>query len=347
MNWRWKPPCGSWQGLEGRTHVSSGVHREVCRQPEDRRKGPAANGLMEGDVSSWTRISVRVPAQSTGIVEDCLLECGAVSVTLLAADSQELFAEHGGDSPLWDLCAVEGLFEDDGALPRLTAALQACCPDAEIVPHETLTDRDWESQYRQYAVDETFAGRLRLAPRSAAASPPPVITLRLDPGMAFGTGSHPTTRLCLEWIATRQIAGCRVLDFGCGSGVLAIAMALLGAAQVDAVDIDPQAVLSTRENAAVNDLDAGERSTTFRVFETRDFVPVAGGYDVVVANILLNPLIELAPRLITCLAPRGVLVLSGVLAAQSHALLDAYPGIRFAAPVIEDGWLLVEGARHG
>jgi ribosomal protein L11 methyltransferase len=302
---------------------------------------------MEGGVSTWTRVSVRVPAESVGIVEDCLLECGALSVTLLAADGQELFAEHGGDSPLWNHCAVEGLFESGDVLPRLASVLGGCCPEAEIVPHEALTDRDWEAQYRQYAVDETFAGRLRLAPRSAVIASPPVITLRLDPGMAFGTGSHPTTRLCLEWIASRHLQGARVLDFGCGSGVLAIAMAMLGAAQVDAVDIDPQAVQATRENAAFNGLDAGGASTAFRVYETAAFKPRAGTYDVVMANILLNPLIGLAPLLVSCLGPRAVLVLSGVLAGQRQALFEAYPAIRFAEPVIDDGWLLAEGWRRG
>jgi ribosomal protein L11 methyltransferase len=299
-------------------------------------------------MSTWTRISIRVPADFTAVVEDCLLENGAVSVTLLAADSQELFAEHGADAPLWEHCAVEGLFEEDhfkdgAAWSRMIDALQAQCPQAEVVPIETLTDRDWETQYRQFAVDETFAGRLRLAPREAKPGPEPVRLLRLDPGMAFGTGSHPTTRLCLEWIATRSFEGRRVLDFGCGSGVLAIAMALLGAARVDAVDIDPQAVVATGENAAFN----GVGSATLNVCTSTSFLPAAAGYDVVVANILLNPLISLAPLLTRCLAADGVLVLSGLLAAQRDTLAAAYPDIRFVESVVEDGWVLAEGRRHG
>jgi len=299
-------------------------------------------------MSTWTRISVRVPASFTEVVEDCLLSCGAVSVTLLAADSQELFAEHGGDAPLWELCAVEGLFEaghfNDGAVwAQMIKELKAACPLAEVVPVETLTDRDWEAQYRQFAVDETFAGKLRLAPRDASPAASGITLLRLDPGMAFGTGSHPTTRLCLEWIAARPFAGKRVLDFGCGSGVLAIAMALLGASHVDAVDIDDQAVVATRENAAFNGVD----SAVLNVCDTATFTKTEAGYDVVIANILLNPLISLAPLLTENLAADGILVLSGVLAAQREALIRAYPHIRFVDPVTEDGWVLAEGRRRG
>ncbi len=302
---------------------------------------------MDANLTSWTRITVRVPAASTRVVEDCLLECGAVSVTLQAGDAQELFAEHGGDAPLWEHCTVEGLFEEEAVVADVVAALTACCPEAEVVPSEVITDRDWEAQYRQYAVDETFAGRLRLAPRTVDASDSGLVTLRLDPGMAFGTGSHPTTRLCLEWIAAADLIGKRVLDFGCGSGVLAIGAALLGATRVDAVDIDSQAVISTRDNAAFNGVDAGENSQTFSVFETRGFAPRTGGYDVVIANILLNPLIELAPFLVSCLAPRGVLLLSGVLASQRPTLVAAYPSVRFEEPAVEEGWLRAEGRHRG
>ncbi|MBM4204323.1 MAG: 50S ribosomal protein L11 methyltransferase [Gammaproteobacteria bacterium] len=299
-------------------------------------------------MSTWSRVSVRVPAAFTEVVEDCLLGCGAVSVTLLAGDAQELFAEHGGDAPLWALCAVEGLFADghfnDGeAWVEMIGALKAQCPQSEVVPIETLTDQDWETQYRQFAVDEIFAGKLRLAPRDASPSGDSVRLLRLDPGMAFGTGSHPTTRLCLEWMAARSFAGQRVLDFGCGSGVLAIAMALLGAAHVDAVDIDRQAVVATRENAAFNGIDAN----VLEVCETASFTPAGAGYDIVVANILLNPLLSLAPLLTKCLAAGGLLVLSGVLATQRETLFSAYPQIRFVEPVIEDGWVLAEGRRVG
>lgn len=310
------------------------AHDEVLRQcglPGD---------AVRLNVTTLTRIAVRVPSTSTESVEDCLLAHGAVSVTLLAGSSEELFAEHGLDAPLWTQCRVEGLFESADVWPEVCSALRTCCPEAEIESQEALTDQDWESQFRQFAVDETFSGKLRLAPRGAQVLNEAIVTVQLDPGMAFGTGSHPTTRLCLDWIAAADVSGRRALDFGCGSGVLAIALALLGATSVDAVDIDPQAVLATRDNAAFNGLVVGEEGDDrFSVWQTADFEPRDGGYDIVIANILLNPLIELAPHLIRYLAPGGVLVLSGVLAAQREALISAYPGVSFDEVIIRDEWL--------
>jgi ribosomal protein L11 methyltransferase len=146
-------------------------------------------------MSLWTSISLRVPSSATEAAEACLLACGAVSVTLQAASAEELFAVHGGDAPLWQEVQVDGLFESGTVWPLVRETIARDCPEARLLPMQALADQDWATQFQQYAVDATFGNRLRLAPRSAPPSPAPMITVRLDPGMAFGTGSHPTTRM--------------------------------------------------------------------------------------------------------------------------------------------------------
>ncbi|MEZ5595542.1 MAG: 50S ribosomal protein L11 methyltransferase [Pseudomonadales bacterium] len=291
-------------------------------------------------MTAWTRVTVRAGADESSAVEDCLMACGAVSVTTRAADDEEVFAGAPGAMPLWRTCHVDGLFDDAPPATTVREAL-ATIDGALLEAMEALPDTDWTSAYRQYAVDQVFAGRLRLAPRDAAEAADSLITLRLDPGLAFGSGSHPTTRLCLGWIARQSFIGRSAVDFGCGSGVLAIAMLLLGAAHVRGVDIDPQALLATQDNARFNNVDVACLETRL-VGEPQD----AKRFDVVVANILVNPLIELADRLCALVAPGGVLVLSGVLESQWERLRAAYPTIDFTERLAEDGWLLVAGTRR-
>lgn len=289
---------------------------------------------------AWTRFSVTVPTAATEPIEDLLLEFGAVSVTLQAAGDEELFARHGADAPLWQQCRVEGLFDspvDWQVLSDTVSELEASALVAVPVP---LADTDWAQAFRQYAVNHVFNGRLRLAPRGSPLDEN-VKTVELDPGLAFGSGSHPTTRMCLEWISKQEFDGLRTLDFGCGSGVLGISMALLGAALVTCVDVDLQALQATRENADHNAVSAGVLTT----LSTAGFTSPAGGYDIVVANILLQPLIDLAPILAPAVAAGGTMVLSGVLATQRSALLSAYPEIDFQNIIDDQGWLLLVGRR--
>ena len=169
--------------------------------------------------------------------------------------------------------------------------------------------------------------------------------LRLEPGLAFGSGSHPTTRLCLTWLAEADVAGARVLDFGCGSGILALAACLLGAAAVTAVDHDPQALVATRDNAAYNGIAAGQLSImTPEALRARD--DRRGAFDVVVANILANPLMELADVLCGYLAPGGRLVLSGLLRAQEDMIRNAYAEMNFYHVATEGDWIRMDGVRR-
>ncbi len=281
-----------------------------------------------------------VPTAATEPIEDLLLEFGAVSVTLQAADDEELFALHGADAPLWQQCRIEGLFDSPVDWQVLSDMVTVLESSALVAAPVTLADTDWTEAFRQYAVDRLFNNRLRLAPRGSPRDEK-VTTVELDPGLAFGSGSHPTTQLCLEWIARQEFGGLRILDFGCGSGVLGITMAMLGAKHVMCVDVDLQALQATRENANHNAVSASVLTT----LPTAAFTVPAEGYDVVIANILLQPLIELAPILDDAVARRGTLVLSGVLATQRTALLAAYPEIDFQNIVEEQGWLLLVGRR--
>lgn len=289
---------------------------------------------------AWTRFSVTVPTAATEPIENLLLEFGAVSVTLQAADDEELFAEHGADAPLWQQCRIEGLFDSPVDWQVLSDKVSDVESSALVTAPVTLADTDWVQAFRQYAVDRVFNDRLRLAPRGSPLDEK-VITVQLDPGLAFGSGSHPTTRMCLEWIAKQKFAGLRTLDFGCGSGVLGITTAMLGATHVTCVDVDPQALQATRENANHNAVSVSVLTTLL----TATFTVPAEGYDLVIANILLQPLIDLAPILVAAVALNGTIVLSGVLATQRAALLAAYLEISFQNIVDEEGWLLLVGRR--
>jgi ribosomal protein L11 methyltransferase len=226
----------------------------------------------------------------------------------------------------------------DADVAALRDSLAEHVPDARFEVGFVADDEKLEG-WRDYAVERCFGGRLWVIPRDARARSGP--TLRLDPGLAFGTGAHPTTRLCLEWLASRDLHGQRLLDFGCGSGILALAACVLGAGEVVAVDHDPQALLATRENAAYNHVTPEQL-----IVQEPTEVAAGGGFDVIVANILANPLLELASEFMALLRPGSALVLSGILPDQTDQLVDGYPGIRFDAPIRDGDWLRLSGVKR-
>jgi ribosomal protein L11 methyltransferase len=308
---------------------------------------------------SWLKLDLDVAAADAERVSDLLLELGAVSVTMSAASQDSVIEPAPGATPLWrrnqlsallpldaDLAAVrEGLLAHLGAhLGAQGGAQGDAHPDARIEVG-FVEDDDWLARWRDHAIEHCFADRLWVVPRDA--TPPSLPALRLDPGLAFGTGGHPTTRLCLEWLAAQRLDGLRVLDFGCGSGILALAACVLGAGQVVAVDHDPQALLATRENAAYNQISGGQL-----IVQEPAELAGDGNFDVVVANILVNPLLELASLITALLRPGAMLVLSGLLANQAEQIRAGYPGVRFDGEELgeelgeENGdWLRLSGVK--
>lgn len=276
---------------------------------------------------AWLRVSVTAPRGRADATEQQLRDAGAVAVSLLAAASAEAVVEPAPDAfPLWDVVRVEGLFPTDCDL----AALDGLHADADFV-----AERDWSETWRHGHGPMRF-GRLHVVPRDHVGVPARAdqAVIRLDPGLAFGTGTHPSTALCLRWLGQRRLAGQRVLDVGCGSGILAIAAARLGAQTVVAVDHDAQARQAARSNALAN-------GVTLTVFD--DLSRASGRFDLAIANIVANTLCAMAPNLTSA----RTLVLSGILADQVPAVVNAYPGVRFSPPALSDGWALLAGERHG
>lgn len=290
-------------------------------------------------------------------LSDALLDVGVLAVSVEDADSDTsnetpLYGEPGLEPPVqaWRNNRIVALLPDGLDPAQLLAELEEASgravPEGEWSLRE-VPDEDWvrltQSQFGPIRVGD----RIWIVPSwhaadpdvpSPEAGPDGIVRIELDPGLAFGTGSHPTTHLCLEWLAACLPAGSTVLDYGCGSGILAIAAAMLGAARVEAVDIDEQAVQATRDNAANN-----------RV-EVQACLPDAfgpGRFDVVVANILSNPLKLLAPMLSNRVAPGGHLVLSGVLERQAEEVAAAYaPWLSMQVWQSRDGWVCLHGQRN-
>lgn len=290
----------------------------------------------------WVRLSMELDEAAIEPIEETLRSLGAVAVTVTGAAGDPLLEPAPGAVPLWRRCRLTGLFQASVAVPELERTLAEA--GVRRVEVDVLEEQDWQNQWRQHATRARFGERLWLVPRDA--EPPGEPALRLDPGLAFGSGSHPTTRLCLDWLARHELTGLSVLDYGCGSGVLGLAARKLGCERVLAVDHDPQALLAARDNAAYNAL-ADDRFVVGAPEALGDSV-----FDLVLANILANPLIELAPRLSGALDREGVLVLSGMLEPQWRDVAAAYPELDFEPPCVEadeegQRWVRLTGRRGG
>lgn len=282
---------------------------------------------------------------------DALLDAGALSVSFEDADADTddespLYGEPGTQPqrPVWRRNRLL-LLLSPGADPlqSIAAAAEALgIASPQISGQRQIDDVDWVKLTQAQFPPTQVGDDLWIVPTWAEPPQPTAINIRLDPGVAFGTGTHPTTRLCLRWLQQHPTRDARVLDFGCGSGILAIAAALLGAREVIGTDIDEQALAAARANS--------ERNAVAARYTAPDEMP-AGRYDIVLANILANPLRLLAPMLLARVAAGGVLVLSGVLQRQAEELIAAYtsadPGITLSIWAAEDGWVCLAGTRSG
>lgn len=277
-------------------------------------------------------------------VEAACFATGAVSVTLTDAGDTPILEPLPGATPLWPATAVAALYEAATPAPELAAALRlALATPALALRFEQVADKVWEREWLKDFKPMRFGQRLWVCPGGMPPSPgsgeQPVIVW-LDPGLAFGTGTHATTALCLEWLDGASLAAARVLDVGCGSGILAIAALRLGAGHAHALDIDPQALTATADNAERNAV--GDRLS---------LAPADAawgtGYEVVLANILAEPLIKLAAALAAATVAGGSIVLSGLLANQAAAVTAAYrPWFDMAVPRERDGWIGLVGRRR-
>lgn len=291
----------------------------------------------------WLQLEVRVARAQATAVEAALLAAGAVSVSLQDPGDDPVLEPGVGETPLWTHIRATGLFNpgtDTAAVMRQLAAGKV----GEFANGcwQELPDQDWERSWMADWLPIRCGERLWICPSWCTPPDAQAINLILDPGLAFGSGTHPTTFLCLQWLDGQPLAGKTVVDYGCGSGILGIAALLLGAAELIAVDNDPQALLATTDNGLRN----GIGSERLQVC-TPSEVPPGLVADMVLANILAAPLIELAPRLSALLRAQGSLCLSGIMVGQQQAVMSAYrDSLAFAAPNEREGWVQLTGRKR-
>jgi len=291
----------------------------------------------------WQQLSLAAGDLDPETLSAFFEQQGALSVTFMDAAEQPLFEPAPGTTPLWSATRITALFEAETDLSSLKQRLAAeyGAQVLDRLSQDTLHDQDWERLWLERFKPMRFGERLWVCPDGQR---PPCgghdVLIDLDPGLAFGTGTHATTALCLEWLDQHAPVRQQVLDYGCGSGILAIAALKLGAASVRAIDIDEQALCATRDNAARNSVGAGLQ--TGLPGQLPDLV-----FDLLLANILANPLIEMAGRLAAQVRPAGDLVLSGILCEQADAVCAAYaPWFSLSDPVQRDGWVRLHGRRN-
>jgi ribosomal protein L11 methyltransferase len=287
---------------------------------------------------AWQELTFQTRSIEAESIAQLLNNHGALAVTMQDAGDQPIYEPELGTLPLWDETLVTGLFETDDNLQPLIHLVTQTFPQ---VQHQLkkLADQDWERTWMQDFQPMQFGNRLWIIPSFEAHSNNPHHVI-LDPGLAFGTGKHPTTALCLQWLDQHIQGGETVIDYGCGSGILGIAALKLGARQVIAIDHDPQAMLATRENAARNNVSEQALLT----FLPTDFNPIQA--DILVANILAKPLIEFAPYFAQLVAPKGHIILSGILKEQTSDVIAAYQNQFEIVKVTElNEWVRIEAIK--
>lgn len=291
---------------------------------------------------TWLQLRLDTDKSEAPALEDWLLENGASAVTLQDNADQPVLEPGVGETPLWQATRVTGLFTADTAmepiLDRLPEDVRQRC-HAKV---EVLEDKDWEREWMQHYQPVCFGDTLWVCPSWLEPPEPEAVTLLLDPGLAFGTGTHPTTALCLTELTKLNLTNKAIVDYGCGSGILAVAALKLGANHALCVDNDPQALTATLDNAGRNK--QAISATTVALPNDIDWSSHLGQADVVIANILAEPLMKLSDSLLALLAPNGTLLLSGLLATQAEMLIEHYrPRIALEVCGEHEGWVCLRG----
>lgn len=294
----------------------------------------------------WIQLQISADPDNADQLEDLLMEMGAEAVSMEDAADQPLYEPDPGTTPLWHQTSVTGLFDSQRDIDQLCTELkdawhqqtQQSLPEIEVT---LVEDKDWEREWMDDFKPLQFGNRLWIVPSWHQAPNPDAANLSLDPGLAFGTGTHPTTALCLEWLDGQDVSGQQIIDYGCGSGILGLASLLLGADHVIGVDTDPQALEASRENARRNKV---EESRLDLYLPEDEPGTVA---DVMLANILAQPLIGLAPHLASKVKPGGQLALSGILSNQARDVMAAYePWFVMDEPEQREEWIRLTGRRN-
>ncbi|EJL83122.1 50S ribosomal protein L11 methyltransferase [Pantoea sp. GM01] len=291
----------------------------------------------------WIQIKINSTGANAETLSDALMDVGAVSVTFQDTHDNPVYEPLPGETLLWGDTDVIGLFDAETEMRDVVAELSQHPLLGSAFRHkiEQIEDKDWEREWMDNFHPMRFGERLWICPSWRDVPDPHAVNVMLDPGLAFGTGTHPTTSLCLTWLDGLDLQGKTVIDFGCGSGILAIAALKLGAAQAIGIDIDPQAIQASRDNAERNGV--SERLALYLPHQQPENLQA----DVVVANILAGPLRELAPLISVLPKAGGHLGLSGVLASQAEGVCEAYVDRFDLDPVAEkEEWCRITGVRR-
>ena len=287
----------------------------------------------------WIQLTFLTDKSHNEASEQELLDAGALSVTFRDAEDNPVLEPLPGETPLWDSIILTGLFDADIDTEALKQQVLNSLGYQVPLKIEALEDKDWVRAWMDNYKPMQFGQQLWVCPKHL---PPPqadAVNLMLDPGLAFGTGTHPTTALCLEWLDSADVKHKQIMDFGCGSGVLAIAALLLGADHAVGTDIDPQAILASRDNAEANQV-----SDKLELYLPENMPNRQ--YDIVLANSLAGPLTDLAPQLADACKTGGSIVLSGILQTQSEKILQAYePWFNLDPIAVREDWIRVSGTR--
>lgn len=288
---------------------------------------------------AWIQVRTNTSAAVAEKLGDLLMEQGALSVTFMDAKDTPIFEPLPGETRLWGDTDVMALFTADADTSGAEAVITAILPEAPV-KKELLEDKDWERAWMDNFHPMQFGQRLWVCPSWRPVPEPDAVNVMLDPGLAFGTGTHATTALCLEWLEGQDLHGKTVLDFGCGSGILGIAALKLGASRVVGVDIDPQALQASEDNAQRNGVAA-----QLELYLPAD-QPATLQADVVVANILAGPLVELKDVILGYLRPGGALALSGILDTQAEMVQQQYRADCQLDPVAtREEWCRISGRK--
>ena len=299
--------------------------------------------MSDDAIAPWLQLTLEALDHAPEQLEDALLQAGALAVTLEDAGDQPVLEPAPGETPLWAHTRITGLFDAQTDIEVVKKQLRRFLHTSDL-PECRLTaleERNWVRAWLDHFHPMRFGRRLWICPTCQTPPDPEAVNIRLDPGLAFGTGAHPSTALCLEWLDSADLRRQTLLDYGCGSGILAIAAAKLGAQRVWAVDIDPQALMASDDNAAENEVE--DRIELADPAE----LPAALTVDILIANILAGVLIRLAPELARRVKPGGRLALAGILEAHADAVQAVFNRDFIFGPRRQrEDWVLLEGRRR-